>query len=117
MVLSNKSARHQQIRRKLIGLRFVLRSDILVIEISTVVLLYARQGRGLKGLDPINNVFVELRISYLLARATNIKDLSAFELLTRGMDAKIKVERFRKAARGRIGPNLNDRLTVFYDTM
>jgi len=79
VVLSNKSARHQQIRRKLIGLRFVLRSDILVIEISTVVLLYARQGRGLKGLDPINNAFVELRISYLLARATNIKDLSAFE--------------------------------------
>lgn len=60
---------------------------------------------------------VELRVSLLLAHATNVKDTNAFELLTQGMDVKTKVERFRKAAKGRIGKNLDARLGVLYDTM
>lgn len=56
---------------------------------------------------------VELRLTYLLARATDISDLEAFELLTYGLDVKGKIERFKKAAAGKIGPNLARRIDEF----
>jgi hypothetical protein len=58
---------------------------------------------------------VELRISMLLALATQTPRMEGFELLTRGMDARVKVDRLRRACEGSItiGPHLAARLTLF----
>jgi hypothetical protein len=62
---------------------------------------------------------VELGITFLLAIATGIRNLEAFELLVRGMDARVKIDRLRKAidqsATITIGPNLSSRIDLFYD--
>jgi hypothetical protein len=42
---------------------------------------------------------VELAITALLAIISNFKDLEAFHTLTKGMDAKVKVERLRELAK------------------
>lgn len=60
---------------------------------------------------------VELGITYILARATGFDDLRPFELLSRGMDAKVKLRSLRQAAKlmNGIGPNLGERLSLFED--
>lgn len=57
----------------------------------------------------------ELCLTGLLQVATHSTDPKAFNLLVSGMDARVKVNRFRNAAKlcGSIGPNLDARLTVF----
>lgn len=57
----------------------------------------------------------ERNIAFLLARATNSRDLVAFELLTKGLDARGKTEKLRTAMkrRGGFGPNLDTRLSTF----
>lgn len=57
----------------------------------------------------------EARITLLLAIATKSENLKSFDLLTRGMDAKVKIERFRLACNGyrKIGDNLKRRLAHF----
>lgn len=57
----------------------------------------------------------ELAITKILSFLTLSHDLVAFDILCRGMDGRVKVERLRKAAKevSGIGPNLSDRLTYF----
>lgn len=57
----------------------------------------------------------EIRITMLLQVATENRDAESFELLTRGMDARIKCERLRKACKKEdlLGPNLAQRLRIF----
>jgi hypothetical protein len=61
----------------------------------------------------------ELRLSTLLAKATQITNLRSFDLLTRGMDVRVKIERLRRACEKRppIGPNLSARLAILDGTM
>jgi len=58
---------------------------------------------------------VELALTHLLAFLTGSHDLEAFDILCRGMDARVKAERLRKAAkRGKgLGPNFSARLKRF----
>ncbi len=58
---------------------------------------------------------VELAITKTLAVITNSHDLEAFDILCRGMDARVKVERLRKFAKrtGGFGSNLSARMAVF----
>ncbi len=57
---------------------------------------------------------VEIRLTLLLARATkSMTNLDSFELLTKGMDARIKILRLREALGDLIGPNLDTRLNIF----
>jgi hypothetical protein len=60
----------------------------------------------------------ELRITLLLAKYTKSFDIEAFELLTKGLDARTKSIRLREACapHNLIGPNLNRRLLVFEKT-
>jgi hypothetical protein len=62
---------------------------------------------------------VEVRLTQLLALAVRATNLEGFELLTRGMDARIKLERLRRACRnrGNIGRNLSERLRHFEKRM
>jgi hypothetical protein len=58
---------------------------------------------------------VEIHITMMLAKATGIDKLQSFDLLTRGMDLRVKIERLRRACElgpHKIGPNLDARLTV-----
>jgi hypothetical protein len=57
----------------------------------------------------------ELRITLLLATVTKSKDMHAFALLTKGMDAPTKIRRLRSACERStpIGQNLEFRLRVF----
>jgi hypothetical protein len=61
----------------------------------------------------------ELRLTLLLAEATQIKNLHSFDLLTRGMDVRVKIERFRRACEKGppIGQNLSVRLEIMNGTM
>jgi hypothetical protein len=59
---------------------------------------------------------VELNITFLLARTIDYKHLDNFELLVKGMDARVKCERLRKALKGRkkaLGNNFKERLAHF----
>jgi hypothetical protein len=56
---------------------------------------------------------VELAITLLLAQASGSKNLQIFDTLCSGMDARVKIERFRSIAKGKIGPNLTARLKHF----
>jgi hypothetical protein len=61
---------------------------------------------------------VEVWITFLLARVLDQRDPENFELLTAGMDAKIKCERLRTGCRINdftLGVNLDDRLTYFQE--
>jgi hypothetical protein len=62
---------------------------------------------------------VELRISSILAKATGVTTLIGFDLLTRGMDLRVKIERLRAACEKGLplGPNLDARLDVVNKTM
>jgi len=62
---------------------------------------------------------VELRITLMLAKATKITQLQSFDLLTRGMDVKTKIERLRRACETgpALGPNLSSRLTIVDEVM
>jgi hypothetical protein len=53
----------------------------------------------------------ELSLTSMLAFAAKTTDLKTFDILCKGMDARVKVERFRKLAK--IGPNLQARLNQF----
>ena len=55
----------------------------------------------------------ELAFTNLTAYICKINDLEMFDTLCRGMDFRVKIERFRRirANRGGIGPNLDARLT------
>jgi hypothetical protein len=57
----------------------------------------------------------EYVLTSLLAFSTASRDFEAFDILCRGMDARVKIERLRKSAarHGGIGPNLTKRLDVF----
>ena len=57
----------------------------------------------------------EMRITSLLALASNAADYEVFDALTSGMDVRTKIERFRKICKNRIviGPNLCERLLYF----
>jgi hypothetical protein len=57
----------------------------------------------------------ELAITSLLAILTQSKDLAAFDLLCKGMDIRVKIQRIRQAANkhGGIGSNLQKRLDFF----
>src|SRR5690242_324076 len=59
----------------------------------------------------------ELRVTMLLAMFTNSRDLEAFDILCRGMDARVKTERLQQAIKrhGKLGPELNLRLAAFHD--
>ena len=51
---------------------------------------------------------VELKITFFLALVLDDRQLEDFELLVKGMDARVKCERLRKACKRRaisIGPN------------
>jgi hypothetical protein len=59
---------------------------------------------------------VEMGLTLLLWIFTGRQDVRTFELLVKGMDAKVKVERLRKAIKlhgSAIGPNLKARLAHF----
>ncbi len=60
---------------------------------------------------------VELKITLLLAVVLNYRQLNDFDLLVRGMDARVKCERLRRACKNRIniGPNFENRLRTFED--
>lgn len=60
---------------------------------------------------------VEISLTGLLFGVTRSSDLVTFDILCRGMDARVKIERLRKAAKRHegIGPNLSARLTYFHD--
>lgn len=60
---------------------------------------------------------VDLALTSLLMIATQSGDPKAFDILVSGMDARVKVSRFRQAVKlhGKIGPNLDVRLRVFED--
>ena len=65
---------------------------------------------------------VELQITLLLAIATNAqseKDIAAFEILTRGMDARVKCHRLREASglHKTIGPKLDARICHFVEKL
>jgi len=57
----------------------------------------------------------ELNITALLQVATQSNDPKSFDLLVSGMDARVKVSRFRQAAKlySSLGPLLSERLDVF----
>jgi hypothetical protein len=59
----------------------------------------------------------ELRVTLLLAQFTGVRDIEAFDILCRGMDARVKTERLRLAIKRHalIGPELNLRLAYFND--
>lgn len=59
----------------------------------------------------------ELNLTALLQTATQSGDPKAFDILTSGMDARVKVSRLRQAVKlhGEIGANLHARLKVFED--
>ncbi len=61
----------------------------------------------------------EMSVSFLLALATKSIDMEGFKLLVRGMDARVKCERLRKASKSYkpIGAALDDRLKNFEKTM
>src|SRR5690606_3052610 len=56
---------------------------------------------------------VELTFTNLLAFVSGMRDLTTFDILSAGMDMRVKIERFRRIQkkRGGIGPNLDTRLT------
>ena len=56
-------------------------------------------------------------MTFLLAKTLDYQPLDDFELLVRGMDARVKCERLRKACKGRkpFGPNFSARLKHFED--
>jgi hypothetical protein len=60
---------------------------------------------------------VELHITYLLLQALGYQDFEKFDLLVRGMDARVKVERLRRAAKAYkpMGPTLK-KLLVHFET-
>jgi hypothetical protein len=63
---------------------------------------------------------IELHITFWLAVTTDVKNVNSFELLTKGMDSRIKLERFRQAChltKREIGPNLDVRLAYFQRVM
>ena len=62
---------------------------------------------------------VEIHISAQIAFLSEIHDLDVFQILTKGMDARVKLERFRQLAKAKngIGPNLNARLNHFERTI
>lgn len=57
----------------------------------------------------------EIRLTLLLAAAVKATDLRAFDILTKGMDARVKLNRLREASLSfkPIGPNLTARFDVF----
>lgn len=61
----------------------------------------------------------EVGVTLLLALATRSIDIKGFRQLVRGMDARVKCERLRSAAKDYkpIGPNLATRLEFFEKTM
>lgn len=61
----------------------------------------------------------ELQITRLLAQYTGSHDLEAFDILCRGMDARVKIERLRLAIkrRAKIGTELHLRLAFFSDNI
>jgi hypothetical protein len=63
--------------------------------------------------------FVDLCLSSILAVATRSLNLDMFDILARGMDARVKLERIRKVAKKQkgIGPDLEARLRIFETTM
>jgi hypothetical protein len=59
---------------------------------------------------------VEFKITYLMAMVCGEKDLAAFNLLVRGMDAATKVQRLKRLCitkKREIGPNLLERLKCY----
>src|SRR4051794_24188736 len=63
---------------------------------------------------------VEHRITVILAFVAQQRDLEAFHLLTKGMDARTKVVRLRELCKVKdreVGPNLDKRLAHFQDNV
>lgn len=58
----------------------------------------------------------ELAITGLLAAMSETDDLVRFEILTKGMDARVKIDRIKQLGKvgGGLGPNLTKRLDYFY---
>jgi hypothetical protein len=56
---------------------------------------------------------VELSITLTLAYASGVHDLHTFDILTQGMDARVKIERLRAIAKDKIGSKLAARLKYF----
>ena len=58
---------------------------------------------------------VEVNITTLLANVLGYHEYDRMEFLTRGMDARVKCERLRQAAKAysKLGPNLSVRLSYF----
>ena len=62
----------------------------------------------------------EFCLTIIMAMVLRERDLAAFHQLTMGLDARSKIRRFRKICaikKQPIGPNLDTRLTHFYDTI
>lgn len=60
--------------------------------------------------------FVEMKLTAILCDLTGLRDLETFHVLTKGMDARVKIERLRKLAKlhdSDIGPVLTERLKFF----
>lgn len=57
----------------------------------------------------------ELALTAVLAASVQISDLATFDMLCKGMDARVKIDRLRKSAKrhGGIGPNISARLKLF----
>ena len=85
--------------------------DILAAEYET---MYALVGYFIAQYS-----LVELGITFLLSVATRSEDPEAFHVLTKGMDAKTKIQRLRQLCRlqkrPRIGPKLEERIMFIHD--
>lgn len=59
---------------------------------------------------------IDLGITNILIALARSKDLARFAVLTRGMDAKVKIDRIKELAKldDGLGPNLEARLDYFY---
>jgi hypothetical protein len=62
---------------------------------------------------------VEMHLSVLIAMLSGVHDFEVFQILTKGMDARVKLERLRQLAKAKsgIGPNLKLRLDSFEKTI
>lgn len=63
---------------------------------------------------------VEMMLTALLAVLLQLGDLTAFQIITRGMDARVKIDRLKQLAKhrnGKIGATLKERLDYFENSM
>ncbi|MEP6827010.1 MAG: hypothetical protein ABJA10_02930 [Aestuariivirga sp.] len=60
---------------------------------------------------------IEMRLTAFLAKLAEAKSIDTFHIITSGMDARVKLERFYKLVRELVAPNLLERLDYFQKTL